>query len=117
VNRAALLLTLAVLLAGCTKVEQPAPATPEPDRVVGIELKCDVVMYIGDPKTVRMFTYTGWDVCAGPVWRPGIIAGAVPEGFFNLRKELTVRTAAGDHYIVSYGAEHDVWLGMEWPPK
>lgn len=106
--------SLTLAASACTKVETAQP--PEPDRVVGIELKCDILMWSGSPNQVRMYTYTGWDVCASPWGTTGILSGSVPEGWANLRKELTVRSSSGQAYKVSYGAEHDVWLGMEWPP-
>ncbi len=91
---------LAVALGACTTVEAPPGPTPGPDRVVGIELKCD----IGER------TFTGWDTCPR-------LDSIGSDQFVNYRKEVTVRTFAGQTYRVSYGAEHDVWLGMEWPPK
>jgi hypothetical protein len=104
-----------MFLFGCTQVQPPAPTAPEPDRVVGIELKCDLYTHQTGPFEVHVWEYSGWDTCIAAKSVP--VSGVVPDGWGNLRKELTVRTAAGDHYIVSYGAEHDVWLGMEWPPK
>lgn len=94
------LVSLGLVAAGCTKVEQPIAPTPGPDRVVGIELKCD----IGEK------TFTGWDICPR-------LDSIGSNQFVNYRKEVTVRTFAGQTYWVSYGAEHEVWLGMEWPPK
>jgi len=108
---------VATALAACTNVQTPDTPNADPDRVVGIELKCDLLMWAGSPNQVRMYTYTGWDVCAGPGWDSGLIGTGVPEGWANRRKELTVRMANGYTYDVSYGYEHEVWLGMEWPPR
>mgnify|MGYP007071600218 CR=1 FL=1 len=103
-----LVATLSMLAAACTKVESPPESSSEPDRVVGIELKCDIVYF----NEVRRVELTGWDICSDWGQQRGAAVGAV-----NLRKELTVRTYSGETYRVSYGAEHDAWLGMEWPPK
>lgn len=105
---------LGVLAAACTKVEtQREPSAP--DRVVGIELKCDLFTYELSPFAAHVWEYVGWDACEAVKRNP--LDGSVPSGWGNLRKELTIQSSNGDTFKVSYGAEHDVWLGMEWPPK
>ncbi|MCC6269509.1 MAG: hypothetical protein IT300_18285 [Dehalococcoidia bacterium] len=83
---------------------------PEPDRVVGIDLKCDFRWSTSEGFHVT--TLSGWDVCAGKDYE-----GSLTSGFGNLRQELTVRNSSGGTYKVNYGAEHDVRFGDEWPPR
>lgn len=106
---------LGVLSAGCITVEREAEPEHEPDRIVGIELTCDLVTSSQSPFSATTWRYTGWDVCSDR--RIPVQSGAVPEGWANFRKELTIRSSDGGTYMVSYGAEHEVWLGMEWPPR
>jgi hypothetical protein len=106
--RAAAILFLGTALTGCVTVERDEENQPPPDRVVGIELKCDLVLL---EETVQVTSFEGWDVCAD--WT----VDQPTRGYqYNVRKELTIRSGSRT-YVVTYGPEHEVWLGMEWPPK
>lgn len=100
-------LVSSLALAGCKDDSTP----PETDRVVGIDLKCDILY--GESGELRLDTLSGWDTCAG--WRTPSAGQNYTKT--NLRKELTIRSASGETYKVSYGAEHEVSLGDVWPPQ
>lgn len=92
----------------CITVERDEPVEGQ-DRVVGIELKCDLVYGSGDE--VRLAVFTG-ETCKD--WMtPSPNVGYTK---INLRREVTVRTSSGFAYVVTYEAANTLKIGDPWPP-
>lgn len=89
-------------------MKYPETPTATPDRVVGIELKCDLVQFSNDQRRIE---FAG-DFCKG--WSGGEVNDRFGE--YNLRQELTIRTGTGHTYKVSYDSRAVVNLGDTWPP-
>lgn len=83
-------------------------AAVEPDRVVGIELRCTLTENV-----VKTWDFRG-DVCRS---RFDPFVQAAPSSFFIVKQqELTIRTALGTTYTVRVEMNPIVSIGDPWPP-
>ncbi len=91
-----------------------APPAQEPDRVVGVALRCDLTVRqdpFGDNSMLVRQAGSG-DVCT--MKAPTILAGVYIMQIANVRSIVTVRTAAGGSYTVETPGTA-VAVGETWP--
>lgn len=93
----------------------PTLTAAEPDRVVGVQRKCDVI------SSVR-FDDDGSSFDNGPgrqklVDEEGCDSSRVQLYIRNHRLEVTVRTSSGGSYVVTVPPKTTVKVGDRWPPE
>jgi hypothetical protein len=109
---------IAVLLAACGGDNGKATPTPEPDRVVGIEIRCDtwssdsLHRELWGALCTESYTVEASNLSDSSVAGLGSGGGTA----FNRRKVLTIRGAAVS-YTVNVPINTSVALGDVWPPK
>ncbi len=91
---------------------------PEPDRVVNVVLRCEqrASTFDGVYHPPRPFTGTE---CERRI-SAGVEAGGTPEQVYsvwNMRQEVTVRTASGGAYTIEVSPATPVAVGNQWPPS
>ena len=100
--------------------DQSTLAPSEPDRVVGIEAKCDI-----QPVGARWEAWGYYCNHFGTTY-PGFsdesVASYSPNGketvdVFNRRQVLTIRTTQGTAYTIAIPISQKVTVGDPWPPK
>jgi hypothetical protein len=109
---------IALLALSCSGGSNPA----EPDKVVGVLLKCTMPAETnynddGSAYVVPAQEYSG-DMCQqllNNATNRGVALNTAV-GLLNARKVITVRTSVGSSYPIEVSATTAVTVGQVWPP-